>query len=335
MSKNYEVAVIGGGGAGTMAFLRCVLNNDNSVMFLGDSLAKKRGRAAWVAEVDNIPGMHDLKRPILTTTDSTIKWLETQEPLRDKAKVIKSTVTRIEKLEDSYKLYFTHNKQEDFLFARFIIIATGVMDVQPVINGHIKPIFPFANKSDVLYCVRCDGHRTIGHKLSIIGFNDSAIGIGAMMYERYGVGEISILTHGNPDQFSEKFITLARAYNMKFYREPITGILGDPKKEGLQGYVFSNGDQVETTRTIISLGVIVYNDLLKQLGADLDPVGKAIVNQTFETSVPGLFAVGDIVAGKKMQIYTAWDEAVDAADEINRRIRTEKRNLAVMAVQPV
>jgi thioredoxin reductase (NADPH) len=325
MSEKFDVAVIGGGGAGTMAYLRAVLNNDKSVMFTGDALAKKRGRATWVADVDNIPGMHDLKQPILASTASTVKWLESQENLKEKGRVVKSAVTKIEKLEDSFKLYYMHNKEEQHIFARFVIIATGVMDVQPEINGHIKPIFPFANRGDVLYCVRCDGHKTIGHTLSVIGYDNSAIAIGALMRERYGVKEISILTHGNPDQFSEKFLNLAEAYNMKFYRQPITGVLGD-NKTGLQGYTFPEG-QVETTRTIISLGVIVYNDLLKQLGAELDNIGKAVVNNYFETSVPNLFAVGDIVAGKKMQIYTGWDEAVDAADEINKRIRMEKRSL--------
>ncbi len=40
----------------------------------------------------------------------------------------------------------------------------------------------------------------------------------------------------------------------------------------------------------------------------------------------GLFVVGDQEAGRKMQVYTAWDEAVDAADEVNARIRAELRS---------
>lgn len=57
----------------------------------------------------------------------------------------------------------------------------------------------------------------------------------------------------------------------------------------------------------------------------MDPAGKALVNENYESSVEGLFVVGDLVSGKKMQIYTAWDEAVDAADEIDRRLRARKR----------
>ena len=46
------IAVIGGGGAGTMAYLRAVLNMDPSVLFLGDADSKRKGRATWVLEVE-------------------------------------------------------------------------------------------------------------------------------------------------------------------------------------------------------------------------------------------------------------------------------------------
>ncbi|MCP4590091.1 MAG: hypothetical protein GY842_05055, partial [bacterium] len=66
--ERVDIAVIGGGGAGTMAYLRSVLNHDRTVLFMGDAETKRKGRATWVGEVDNIPGMHDLKRPITGTT---------------------------------------------------------------------------------------------------------------------------------------------------------------------------------------------------------------------------------------------------------------------------
>lgn len=321
----FDIAVVGGGGAGTMAYLRSVLNNDNTALFLGDALAKKRGRALWVADVENIPGMHFLKKPITSTTESTLKWIEEHHKLNN-GKVFKFSVKKIENHETHFRLFYDEKGVEQVIHAKYVIIATGVMDVQPEINGSIKPIFPFANRGDVLYCVRCDGHKTIGHKLSIIGNNDSAIGIAAMMKERYGHQHISILTNGLEFTFTEKFLELAKQYDFEFIYSPITGILGTTK-EGLKGYSFEHGE-VETTMTIISLGIIVYNDLLKQVKAELDPAGKAIVNNIFESSINNLFVVGDLVSGKKMQIYTGWDEAVDASDEINRRIRLEKRALA-------
>lgn len=329
--ESYDVAVIGGGGAGTMAFLRAVLNWDRSVLFLGDAAAKKRGRATWVSDVDNIPGMHDLKRPITSTTSSTLKWIKSQANLKDKASIVKASVTRVEKRDNGFVLHFDEKGGPRHVTARFVVLATGIMDVQPNINGSIEPIFPFANRGDVLYCLRCDGHRTIGHRLSIIGHDDTAVGIAAIMQERYGHEKIAILGNRTPFAVSERSSQLASSYGMQFYPQAIAEILGDPKGGGLEGYRLDDQTTVKTDRSIVALGSIIYNKLLTDLGGDIAENGRVIVNERFETSVSGFFAVGDLVTGRKMQIYTGWDEAVDAADEINRRLRSERRRIALTA----
>ena len=46
--KQFDVAVIGAGGAGIMAYLRSVLNHDQTVLFTGGARDKKRARGTWV-----------------------------------------------------------------------------------------------------------------------------------------------------------------------------------------------------------------------------------------------------------------------------------------------
>lgn len=335
MSVDYDIAVIGAGGAGTMAYLRGVLNGDKTVLFMGDSETKRKGRATWVAEVDNMPGMHDLKRPITSTTKTTLTWLKEQEELKDWRQEIKGVVSEVKLVESGedrhFELQYESKDGPKTVTASYVINATGVMDVQPSIGGSIKPILPFANRYDVLYCIRCDGHKTIGKKLTLIGNNDSAIYIAAMMRERYGQEEISILSHGLERKYSEKTLELAKAYKMPIYDSPIVKIRGDAKGEGLEGYELEDGTFVESTVSIVSLGIIAYNQLIKQVGAEVDENGRAVVGKKYESTVDGFFVVGDLVSGHKMQIYTAWDEAVDAADEINSRIRMNKRNKALAA----
>ncbi len=159
----------------------------------------------------------------------------------------------------------------------------------------------------------------------MIGNKDSAITIATMMCERYGHEKVDILANGLARDFSGRSIDLAKAYNMTIHDAAILEVLGDPKGEGLQGYRLADGTHVESNCSIVSLGTIVYNELLTALGGKVDPAGKVVVTDKFETTVPGFYAVGDLVTGKKMQIYTAWDEAVDAADDINRRLRKTRR----------
>ena len=316
--EKIDVAVIGGGGAGAMAYLRSVLNCDRTVLFLGDKKTSRRGRAMWVGEVDNIPGMHDTKRPILGTVKSTLAWIDSQEALQGVGTALKEVVHSIQREEEEFVL---HYGEDQAVRARYVILATGIMDVQPEIGGSIEPIFPYANRGEAIYCVRCDGHRSLGHSLSVIGGNSTAVSIAAMMFQRYNHQQVPILTNGAEPEFSESSNKLMAVYDLPVHTAPITEVLGTPRT-GLEGFVLADGTRIDSTRTIVSLGIIAYNELLVGLGGEIDGSGKAVVSEKYESTVPGLFVVGDLVSGKKMQIYTAWDEAVDAADEINRRLRT-------------
>ena len=321
--QSFDTAVIGAGGAGTMAYLRSVLNADRTVLFAGSKDTKRRGRAMWVSAVDNIPGMHDLKRPITASTKSTLKWLEGEENLREYGEVIDETVTRVEAVEGGFLLHHEHDDEAATLRARFVILATGVTDVQPEICGSILPILPFANRGEVIYCVRCDGHHTIGHRLAVIGKDEMCTKLAALMIQRYGHEDVGILTNGVDPTFDESARKRIARYGLQVHKEPIRAVLGD-SKAGLQGFMFEDRTQFSCTRAIVSLGIIAFNQLLTGLGGQVDAAGKAFVSAKYESSVPGFFVVGDLVAGKKMQIYTAWDAAVDAADEINLRLRRSR-----------
>lgn len=163
-----------------------------------------------------------------------------------------------------------------------------------------------------------------GHDVSVIGHTATAVGIGALLVERYDVPPPPVLCNGATPELGGRAAELARGYDMQVLEPAITEVLGDPKA-GLVGYRLADGTMVETPRSFVSLGIIAYNELLTALGGKVDASGKAVVSETCESSVANVFVVGDLVAGKKMQIYTGWDVAVDAADEINRRLRSEKR----------
>lgn len=326
-----EIAIIGAGGSGIMAYLRAVLNRDHTVLFQGDSETRRKGRATWVHAVDNIPGMHNMKNPITGTATSTLKWIHEQPELSDFGTPIKGKVTQVQRLEEGFMLHYHEKKADKTLIAKYVILATGIMDVQPEINGSIKPLLPFANKGHALYCLRCDGHRTLGHQLSILGQPNKTVQIAALMHERYGHEKIQLLAHGHGEELSEDNARLMRAYGMHLYRPPILAVHGDPK-EGLEGFLLADGTEIKCTQVIVALGSIIYNELFKVLGGDLEDDGRIKTDAKYETSIPGFFAIGDLVAGTKMQLYTAWEEAVIAVEEINRRKRLAARELCLKSL---
>ncbi len=73
------------------------------------------------------------------------------------------------------------------------------------------------------------------------------------------------------------------------------------------------------------MGMIVYNELALEVGAEIDERGFVKADTTGLTSIANLYVAGDLKAGTKKQIYTSWDTAVDAANAVNQKVRSSKR----------
>ena len=323
--KIYPIAVIGGGAAGTMAVLRTVLNNDETLFFPGNAKDKKRSRAFWVRKVENMPGHLAYQKGIEDPNLESLKFLAEGE-FSEKFHWLKGRGVVDIKKRSNGGFTLTDSKGEHYT-ARFIILATGVMDVQPEIDGSIAPILPYANVQIVDYCIRCDGHHTKGKHVSVIGHQIDAPWVGAILHERYDC-PIHLLTNGKEPEFDEDGERLIKAYNFKVSTSPIIGVEGDDKKLDLKGFQLGDGEFVDTDFSFISLGMIVYNELAKALGVEVDDRGFVITDAKGHTNIEGVYAAGDLRAGVKKQIYTAWDTAVDSADHINGILRREKRNKA-------
>jgi thioredoxin reductase (NADPH) len=322
MSKVYPIAVIGGGSAGVMSALRGVLNNDEVLFFPGSPKHKKKSRAFWVTKVENMPGHLEYKKGIENPNKESLDWLLSGE-FKDNLHYFKNKgIHKIERVTKGDENYFilTDNADEEYR-AQYVIMCTGLMDVQPEINGSIRPIFPFANVQLADYCLRCDGHHIYKKDTSIIGHSNGAGWVACMLYERYKTPSMTILTNGHEPEFSDEVKELIEMYGINVHKGAITEVQGKPKENILSGYQLEDGSVVETDITFISLGMIIYNELAVSLGANIDERGFVVTNDKGETNIDGLYVAGDLRAGLKKQIYTAWDSAVDSADDINAKLR--------------
>lgn len=247
-----------------------------------------------------------------------------------------------------------------------LVLATGVMDLQPPIKktlpsgklvDDIRWVFPYANRGRLLYCIRCEGHMTRDSRVAVIGAGETTAQIAMMLHERYDV-PLVLLTNGEPLEATERSRALLEAYGI----EVLTGRIVDiydhepgappperrPKKGSqMHGLVLESGEQVPARYAMVAMGLHrVYNELAVELGAELEESDLAtslrhvlIEDATAETSVPGLFAVGDMGrrrdGGPLMkQVYTAQEYAVRAVDTIDRRRRGRRRRAVLGEVEP-
>lgn len=321
--KIYSIAVIGGGAAGAMSVSYAVNNHDDVLFIPGNSKNKKRSRAFWVSKIENMPGLLSYSKAIEQPNREMIKEIEDGQ-LGNYLTHLKNT--GIVSLTKNQAGHFQLKDNKGVIhYAKFVVLATGLMDIQPEINGDISPIFPFANVQLVDYCLRCDGHHSLGKKTTVIGNGNGAAWIAVMLFERYQQPKMTILTNGEKSQFSKELQELINLYSIEVNEQKIIDVVGNAKEKKLEGYKFEDGTFCESEFTLVSLGSILYNELAQEVGADIDGRGYVSANEKGQTSVEGLFVAGDLRAGTKNQVYTAWDCAVESVIEINRLLRLEKR----------
>src|SRR4051812_8680995 len=196
-----------------------------------------------------------------------------------------------------------------------VILSTGVMDAQPSIKMQTKAgkviddirwIYPYANNETLLYCVICEGHLTRETSTVVFGWSEAAAQVALMFHERYGI-PVTLLTNGEKVEAAEKTRALLVAYGVQAFESRVVEILdgdGEGKKgTSLRGFRLEDGTVVEGKFGMVVMGLYrVYNDLARELGAELDTrdgpdEGKRHVlvdDATSETSIPGLFAIGDM-----------------------------------------
>jgi thioredoxin reductase (NADPH) len=356
--------VVGGGIAGAAVALRAVQYNLRTLWLLGDSSTLKASRGAYVRNIDNMLGVHpgivrdkvihvlkpDHPEAARRVADahmhiSTIDLVNNAKTriMEEFADFIQVVPDRAAEASREEGLFHVQTAGGTTYLAPNLVLATGVMDRQPVIHkskgertlAGIHWIFPYANHETLLYCIRCEGHLTAGRRVGVIGHGNAAAEVALMVGERYRV-PVVLLTAGEPVRWSEERARLLELEGVEIAEGRITDVQGASRGESLHGFVLESGETVEVELAFVAMGLHrVYNDLARALGADLEESRRpperrhVLVDAGGETSVPGLFAVGDMTQRKDRpvmkQIYTAQEYAVRAVDAIDRRRREAKR----------
>lgn len=324
-SKIYDIAVIGGGAAGVMAVNKSVFHNDDVLFVAGERKNIKQARGMWVPKFGNIPALNDIERPIVSIRNEVLKTIS-ESIQKDKLAVLEKSIDQISKsMRNNQEVFTLTDSNGDQYQAKYVILATGMMDTQPHIADSIRPIFSFANNQQAIYCLRCDGHLAINKKnVVIIGHSNEAASGAILLAERYSIPNITILTNGEETDFTDESKSLIKSYGIYVNSKSIAKIY-DKEDHKLDKVGFSDNSQINVDFAVISLGVRINNTLAKELDAELDSEGYVIADDNGLTSVKNLYVAGDLKANTRKQVYVAWDTAIRASEAINKEIRLQKR----------
>lgn len=199
--------------------------------------------------------------------------------------------------------------------ARTVLLATGVVNNRP--EGIDEQLHDEALQRGLIrYCPVCDGYEVTDKRVGIIGTGDH--GTAEAQFIRTYTADVTLISpHGDHD--------LDDTCSAKLDDAGISRVAGP-----CGGYAIENGkialDTAEGRLAFDSiypaLGSVIRSGLAEKAGAKLTEDGCILTDDHLETSVPGLFAAGDVVKGLD-QISHAMGQAGVAATTIRNTLARE------------
>ncbi|MDE6377083.1 MAG: thioredoxin-disulfide reductase [Ligilactobacillus sp.] len=288
MAKKYDVIVIGAGPGGLTAGLYAS-RADLSVLILDRGIYG--GQMNNTAEVENYPGFKSILGP-----DLAEKMY--QGAIRFGAEYAYGSVEKVE-VNGDLKQVIT---ESEIYEAPVVIIATGSQYRKLGVEGEEK----YAGRG-VSYCAVCDGAFFKDQPLAVIGGGDSAVEEGVYLAKL--ASNVNIIHRR--DQLRAQKVLQARAFaNDKIdftWDTVVTKINGDGQKvTSVSTHNQKTGEdgELKVNGVFIYVGVIPLSEPFKELGIT-DEQGWIKTDELMQTSLPGVYAIGDVRAKELRQITTA------------------------------
>lgn len=288
MEKIYDMIVIGGGPAGYTAALYAA-RSGLSVLVLEKLSAG--GQMALTEAIDNYPGFEE------GIDGFTLAEKMQRQAERFGAKSEYAEVERVD-LAASPKVLET---SAGVFYGRTVALATGAGPRELGLANEAA-----LTGRGVAYCAACDGMRYRGRTVVVVGGGNSAAG-DALALSR--VAKKVILVHRRDSLRATKVYhePLMRAENIEFrWNSAVTELLGGDRLTGVRLRDLRTGEetQLDCDGVFISVGRKPATELV-QGQLELDRGGYIVADETTKTSLPGVYAVGDVRTKPLRQVVTA------------------------------
>jgi len=295
-----DCVVIGGGPAGlTAAIYLARFRRDFVVVESGES------RAAWIPRSHNHPGFPDGVR------GPTLLARMRRQAEHYGARIVRG---RVESLAPGRSGFQIRLEDGEALLARTVILATGVLDNAPPIAGLEDGVA----RGLVRICPICDGYEVIGQRVGVIGLDDHCAA--EAVFLRTYSDHVAFI-HVGDGPLPAATVRMLHKGGVEVIESALRGVTIARRK--ITAFDFEAGAPRTFDVVYSALGVTPRTRLAVQAGARLDPGGRLVVGAHQETSVPGLYAAGDVVRGLN-QISTAQGEGAIAATDVHNALRNRR-----------
>ena len=301
--RTYDVVIIGSGPAGYTAALYASRANMKVLVFQG---FESGGQLMLTSDVENYPGYRDgVMGPEMMDDFEA-------QAARFGAEMRPDNVERVDFSERPFLLWA--EDEDEPILARAVVIATGAkakwlgLESEQQLMG-----------KGVSGCATCDAFFYRGKKVAVVGGGDTAM-------EEAGVlakfADEVVLIHRR-DEFRASKIMLQRAENNPkitiLTNTVVEEILGENAVEGVRVKNTRTGEEqtIEVSGFFAAIGHAPATSLFEGQ-VEMDAGGYILQKENTMTSVPGVFAAGDVSDTRYRQAVTAAGDGCRAAIDSER-----------------
>lgn len=297
----YDTLIIGAGPAGLTAAMYCARAGLDCAII--ERLAPG-GQMALTEHLENYPGFNQSKSGL------ELSQIMQEQATSFGAKIIYDAVLSVDFNARPKKLFCASGKVFE---ARTVIIATGVHPAKLKIPGEDEFL-----GSGVSYCATCDGNFFKGKDVAVVGGGNTAVA--DAIYLSKICNKVSIVVRRDVLRATAIYnIKLKEMENVSIiWNSIVEEILGaDFEVTGLKVKNVVTGEESMLDCSALFVAIGTEADVSFLEGAvELDATGHIVTNSVGETSVPGVYAAGDVRSKKLYQVTTAVADGANAAEDV-------------------
>lgn len=292
MTNVYDLIIIGAGPAGITSAVYAARKKLKLLVITRDI----GGQAAWSGDIENYTGYQ-----FVTGPDLVAKF---EEHMRKYGIDVKENeeVLDIGKAGDSISVKTVKGVYE----AKTLIVASGKISRELGVPGEKE----FKNKG-LTYCATCDGPIFAGKDVAVIGGGNSALDAALQLIK---IAKRVYVINNTPKLAGDAIMRekVEQSPVVKVYNgAQVTEVTGDAMVSGIK---VKYGDKIEALPVqgiFVEIGLVPNSGFAKIV--DKNQFGEIKINCKTETSVPGIFAAGDVTDVPEKQIIIAAGEGSKAA----------------------
>ncbi len=295
-NKLWDVAIIGGGPAGYSAALYCVRAGYSTLVI---EMLSAGGQMATTSAIENYPGF------VESVDGFELAMTMQKQAEKFGSETLYAQVTSVS-LADFIK---TLETTEGPVQAKTVILATGA-DPRPLGLPEENAL----RGRGVGYCATCDGGFYRGKTVAVVGGGNSAAE-DALTLSKLCKQVYLIHRRDHLSATRSYLAPLEKADNITFvWNKEVTELLHEEKLNGLTltDTITKEQSHLDVDGLFVAIGRLPNTWLVKDQLA-LDPQGYIIADETTRTSLPGVFAIGDVRQKPLRQVVTAVADGATAS----------------------